>query len=327
MSSFIFAFNSLMPIILLIGFGFLLYKFNFLNDNFVNIGNKLVFKFLIPIYLFMKIYNIEDFKVINFKFIFYSLDLLFVLFILGILISSFFIKDNRKKGVVIQSAFRPNYGVLGIPLAMELGNNNSIVIVSLLAAFLIPFANTLAVISLNYYSNKKDKNNIKIALLNIIKNPIILGVVFGLIFLLFKTKFKLDLENNFIIIYKTLDNIQKITSPFALIILGASYKFELVKENKKELVVAVFLRNILSPLLVIGLTIILYNYGILDYGKDYMPALMALSCTPIAVSSFSLAKGMDMDDKLASLIVVWTSLFSIFSIFIVTFLLRLFNFL
>ena len=44
MSSFIFAFNSLMPIILLIGFGFLLYKFNFLNDNFVNIGNKLVLK-------------------------------------------------------------------------------------------------------------------------------------------------------------------------------------------------------------------------------------------------------------------------------------------
>ncbi|MDE6613212.1 MAG: AEC family transporter, partial [Clostridia bacterium] len=48
--------NAVVPIILLILLGYFLKRFKFLNDTFVKIGNKFVFKVCLPCMLFINVY-------------------------------------------------------------------------------------------------------------------------------------------------------------------------------------------------------------------------------------------------------------------------------
>ena len=74
--------NAVLPIVLLILFGNLLRKVAFLNDNFVKVGNKLVFTVGLTCSLFVNVYNIDDFSSISWGFILFVYAVTVLLFIL-----------------------------------------------------------------------------------------------------------------------------------------------------------------------------------------------------------------------------------------------------
>ena len=51
------AVNAILPIILLIALGYVLKRIKFFPKDFLKTGNKLVFKILLPVMLFMNIYD------------------------------------------------------------------------------------------------------------------------------------------------------------------------------------------------------------------------------------------------------------------------------
>ena len=51
------AVNAVLPIILLILLGYLLKKRAFISEGFVKMGNKMVFKILLPAMLFINVYD------------------------------------------------------------------------------------------------------------------------------------------------------------------------------------------------------------------------------------------------------------------------------
>jgi predicted permease len=55
--------------------------------------------------------------------------------------------------------------------------------------------------------------------------------------------------------------------------------------------------------------------GLLSCGVQEYPALIAMFGSPVAVSSAVMAGSMGSDEQLATQLVVWTSIFSIFTIF------------
>jgi hypothetical protein len=67
---------------------------------------------------------------------------------------------------------------------------------------------------------------------------------------------------------------------------------------------------------VIGLAVVLSKYtSLITFSSDVYPALIALFASPVAVSSAVMAGSMGGDEQLATQLVVWTSLFSILTIF------------
>ena len=54
------AVNAVVPIMLLILTGYILRQKNILNDNFLKVGNALVFKVCLPSLFFVNIYEIRD---------------------------------------------------------------------------------------------------------------------------------------------------------------------------------------------------------------------------------------------------------------------------
>ncbi|CCV63936.1 Transporter, auxin efflux carrier family protein [Alteracholeplasma palmae J233] len=320
LESIIFTINQILPLLLVIGLGQLIFKLKIIDDNFIKQSNKYIFKAGLPIYLFFEIFNIASFNDINWWFIIYALGALIVIYLVGMIVVILTIKDRKQKAVVLQAAFRPNFGIIGVPLAKELGSLQASAHAAVLAAFLIPISNILSILSLSYYA-PKDANNqsIKKVLLNIIKNPVIIGVLTGLVVLLLKPYLTfLQIDSTAPFLYKGIKMIASITTPFALLILGAGFRFKTNKVEGKSIVITVLLRNLISPVLILGITVLLHHYNILTFGEIGYPALIALSCAPSAVSTVSLAAQMKQDERLAGNIVVWTSIISIFVIVTVT---------
>lgn len=317
--------NAVLPIILLILLGYLLKRSGFLTRDFLKTGNKLVFKVCLPAMLFINVYDIEGFSSIRWDIVIYCVASIFVIFLLGLVTAVAGTKVPERRGVILQCTFRSNFAIIGLSLAGALGGEEAEAVAAIVSAFTIPVFNILAVIALTVFVGKGDteRHNVKNILLNIAKNPLILGVVLGLVCLgvrgaqteLFgEVRFALNNQTRFL--YTALNNLKSIASPLALIVLGGQFEFSAVKGLFREIAVSTVWRTVIAPVLGIGGAVLLSRYtGLLACGTNEIPALIAMYGSPVAVSSAIMAEQMGNDEQLATQLVVWTSLCSIVTIF------------
>lgn len=317
--------NAVVPIILLILLGYFLKRKNFLSEDFLRIGNKLVFQVCLPAMLFINVYDIADFRDISWDVVIYSVLALVVLFFVGLAAAIFATRQPERRGVVLQCVFRSNYALIGLSLVSALGGQEAAAIAAVLSAFTIPVFNILGVIALTMFVNKSVSfgKTCKQILSGILKNPLILAIGAGLICLGLRgaqnaiwgqTVFSLQRDLKFL--YSALSSLKAVASPFALMVLGGQFAFDAVKSLRREIITATFCRLVITPLLGIGGAVVLSKAGILSCGPEVYPSLIALFGSPVAVSSAIMAGSMGNDKQLAAQLVVWTSLFSIVTIFL-----------
>lgn len=321
MEDIIFALNAVLPIILTIAVGYVLKKIGLVSDDTAKKLNTLVFKVFLPVMLFLNVYKIESFDAIDPAYILYAVGITILIFLIGIPIIHLLFKDNKQRGVMLQCIFRANYALVGIPLAQSLFGDEGSIMASLLSAFIVPTFNILAVICLTIYSGDAKKISIKSILLGIIKNPLIQGIVAGLAALALRSlfvsrgiSFRLS---DITPIYKTLQNLSSVATPLALIVLGARFEMSAIPSLKKQIIIGTAIRVAIVPIL--GLSIAL---AINRFTGAQFASLVALFCTPVAVSSVPMAQEMGADADLAGQLVVWTTIFSALSIFIASYLLK-----
>lgn len=335
MENLLFALNAVLPIIILMVLGYILKKINFVDDNFIKISNKLVFKVALPISLFINVYDINDLSSINWSVVLYTVIIVVAVFIIANIISILMIKNNQQKGVIIQAFVRSNYAIVGTPLILFMVGDNQIAtgVGALLMLFVIPLTNILATIGLMIYYKEENQEKVtfKDILLNTIKNPIIIGILTGFVFLIFrefiipKTSDNLPvftIKNNLSFIYSALKQLAGITTPLALIVLGANFEFGEIKSMFKAITVGTLGRVLFVPLLGLGLALLLMKKGLINFGVNEFPALIAFFSAPAAVTSVSLAIEMKGDGRLAAQIVVWTTILSAVTIFLSIFIIK-----
>lgn len=320
------AVNAVMPIILLILLGYLLKRKGFLSKEFLKIGNKLVFNVCLPCMLFVNVYEIEGFSAIRWDIVIYCIVMLLLIFVLGLITAIATTKVPERRGVILQCTFRSNFAIIGLSLAGALGGEEAMAVAAIVSAFTVPAFNILAVIALSMFIRDPgaSRNSLRSVLINIAKNPLIIGVALGMVCLALRgfqsavfgeTVFSLSVHLKFL--YKVLENLMAITTPLALIVLGGQFEFSAVKGMRREILVGTVWRIILAPLLGIGCAILLSSYtSLLRCGVNEYPALIAMFGSPVAVSSAIMAGSMKNDEQLATQLVVWTSLCSIVTIFL-----------
>ena len=319
------AFNAIMPILLLILLGYFLRTKGFINENFIKIGNKFVFNIALPIMLLVNVYETDSLDNVAWDVVIYTALVITFLVVLGFFIALVGTKVPERRGVIMQCVYRSNFAIIGFSLAGALGSSSSVTLTAMVSAICIPLFNTFGVISLSMFVNReKGKFEIKPVLKDIVTNPLIIGVAIGIVCLLARQA-QLELFDNVVFslkdhlpfVYEPLDWIKNITTPFALIVLGGQFSFSAVRGMFKEIAMGTLGRVVLAPIIGIGLAIILSAYtNLLHCGPEEYPALIALFGSPVAVSSAIMAEQMHNDEQLATQLVVWTSLCSIFTIFI-----------
>jgi hypothetical protein len=169
-------------------------------------------------------------------------------------------------------------------------------------------------------------------LFRIISNPLIIAITLGIVTLFIRSLIPVDPETSLPVFslkkdleffYTFLKWLGQIASPLALIVLGGGFQFSIIHQMQKQIIIGSVWRIILAPILGLTLAVILdrttsfFTFTAADY-----PALIATFGSPAAVSSAIMAQEMGGDEQLAGQIVVWTSLFSILTIFIIVVILR-----
>ena len=324
MNTFIFAANSVLPIILTIILGYILGQKGFFDEKFLKTANKTVFRVALPVYLFYNIYSVEGFGSVNWSLVLYAMLLILAVFVIALICVCLYTRDNKKRGALLQCSFRSNFAIIGVPLAEAMGGVESVAAAAVISAFSIPIFNILAVSCLTVFGDDSKKGiDIKKILKGIVKNPLIIGVVLGIITLLIRARipvkngeYVFTIKNDLPFLYKAIKSIGSMASPLALLVLGGQFRFSAVRSLAKDIAFGTVWRLVLTPFICIGGLMLLEKTGIgLTVSNIEMPAVIALYCSPVAVASAIMAEEMNSHGELARQLVVWTSLLSIFTMF------------
>lgn len=323
MDSLIFSINAIAPIIIIVAIGYFLKKIGWMDGNFAKMANKLVFHVFLPSMLFLNIYKIGSIGDIELGYVLYCVVALLAVFLVSLPIVMIVVKKRERRGVLWQSAFRSNYALVGIPLAEALFGEAGAMVASILSAVVVPLINMLAVISLSTFRANGEKTSVRKILSGIAQNPLIRGIFAGLFVLLIRAafvKFGISFRLSDVKpIFTALEYLGRVSTPLALVCLGAQFEFSAVKELRKEIIFGVLARTVAVPIIGLGTALIFFRE---QFNGAHFAAFIAVFATPVSISSVPMSQEMDADVTLAGQLVVWTTLVSAFSIFIIAFLLR-----
>ena len=304
MENLILSFNVVLPLFLNIALGYALRCMHMLDEFTQKNLNKLVFKVFLPIYVFNNIYTTNI--AVAFQPGLVALTMGGVLAIFAFLMA-FVPKvetDNAKRGVMIQAIFRSNFVLFGLPVAVSLCGENNVGPTSLLVGFVVPVFNVLAVVCLEAFRGSKP--DVKKMLRGIATNPLIIASVLGIAMNLAG----LPLPTG---VHKSITDLGRIATPLALVALGAGFQFGRIRGYTRQLLICISGKLVLCPLLMLTLA------AMLGFRNEMLVPVLALFGSPVATSSYTMAELMGGDGTLAGSLVVLTTAFSIFTMFLFIF--------
>ena len=310
MDNFIFSINSTMPIFLVILLGYILKSKKFLSEEFADTANKFCFNIALPVMLYQDISKTNVREDMDIKFFLYCLIVTIVMFAVVWAMAKIFIKDKTMVGAFAQAGARGSAAILGVAFVENICGDIGMTALMIVAS--VPFFNMLSVIILVCESPNNSSEGIgkiKSSLINIAKNPIILGILLGLIASLVNIKLPVIVDRSF-------DYIGRTATPIALIAIGAGFNVKEAITRLKPALGASFIKLIALPMVFLPIAI---KMGFRD---AEMVAILVMLAAPTTVSSYVMAKSMDNDHILASNVIVLTTLISSITLTAWVFLLR-----
>lgn len=311
MDSLLFSLQVILPVFLLMALGYFLRRIRLIDGQFTKQANKLGFKVLLPALLFYNIYQSDLHTLFDGKLVVFAavciLAVVAALFVCIPLVE----KDPAKCGAMIQGIFRSNYVIFGVPVAVNMFGQSAAPLASMLAAIVIPMFNLLAVVVLELFSPQETKSGSAAGriVLGIVKNPLILGSLLGVVFVLCGIRLPSALE-------PFVSDVAKTATPLALLVLGADFEWRAVGAYRKQIAICTIAKLVLLPAVVLPIAVVLGFRG------PALGLLLILLAAPTAVSSYAMADQMGADAVLAAQLVVFTTVLSSLSLFVFVFLLK-----
>ena len=206
MDSLIYSLNATLPVFLVIVVGYVLKQIGILNDGFVKTANKFNFVVTLPVLLFVDLSTTDIIGDFDITYVLYCALVTTVAFFGLWIAAKFLIKDKKIVGEFVQAGYRSSAAILGVAFIQNIYGDSGMAPVMIIGC--VPLFNIFAVLVLTFEGEKDGdgKGNIINSLINIVKNPIIIGIVLGVAASLLKIDFPE-------IIDKTLASLAKMASP------------------------------------------------------------------------------------------------------------------
>lgn len=284
----------------LIFVGFLLRKFNIVDDNTMTGLNKLIFNVFFPLKIMMSFYNVDFGNDLSLKYFVY----LNVMFLFHIFLTFYFAKiTNRNKSIAVLEAngmSRGNFIIMSFPILSVLFGDKGIVMAGAITGISQFFYNFYTV---GMYESLVGENNSKKTLLvNVLKTPLMIGLFVGIF--LYVTKI------NIFFLETPLKSLGDIAGTLALATMGYGLNFRIdFKEIKSILKVSVV------KLLVLPLSG-LFIGKFFALSEIQQVVALILFGAPTAVNTYVFAKKYHQDDSLAGYYVVSTTILYLFTLLI-----------
>lgn len=308
MQNLIFSLNATLPVFLVMVVGYALGQLGFLPPAFCKASDRLTFKVTLPLMLFLDMGSVDILHDFRPRFVLFC----FAATLVGILTvwagAKRFLKDKTLVGEFVQAGYRSSAAVLGVAFIQNIYGTAGMAPLMMLGS--VPLFNIFAVLILMLESpEQKGSPSLKQLLKGVATNPILLGIITGTVFALLPVSLPA-------VATKTLNNLASVTTPLALLSIGAS--FEGAKAIKKLVptLVAALLKTV-------GLAAVFVPVAVvLGFRNEELIALLIMLGSPTTPSSYVMAKNMGHEGVLTSSCIATTTLLSALTLTGWIFLLR-----
>ena len=301
MENLIFSLNATVPVFLMMILGLVFKKIGWIDDIFASKMNKFVFMVPLPVLVFEDLATVDFSKVWDVKFVLFCFIVTMISITISFLISCL-LGDKTIRGEFIQAAYRSSAALLGIAFIQNIYGNAGMAPLMIIGS--VPLYNVMAVIVLSFFHPERkaiDKAVWMKTLKGIVTNPIIIGIVAGLIW----SACKIPMP---VILNKTVTSIGGMSTPMGLMAMGATFDFRKALGKIKPAVTATIMK------LIVFVAIFLPIAVKLGFRQEELIAILVMLGSATTVSSFVMAKNMGHEGVLSSSVVMLTTLFSAFTL-------------
>lgn len=301
MSNFLIALYAVFPFLFYIVFGYAVKQSGLTNEPFLRSLNQMVFKAFFPIMMFYNLYDRGEDLSVDGKLMALGVSGVIALIVILCLIVPRIVKENPKRGVIIQGIYRSNFVLFAIPLTENVFGKEGAAMAATMVAVIVPLYNVAAVIILEYYRGGRAKFSDLVK--KIITNPLILGAIVGFFFVFTGIKVPEMID-------KPLSQFSGMSTPLALFVLGGTLKFSSIQKNARYLIPSLLAKMVIIPAIMMAITIPLNLTAMERF------VVLMIFATPVAASSYPMAQNMGGDGDLAGEFVVISTAVSVFTIFL-----------
>ena len=301
MKNLIFSLNATVPVFLLMALGFLFRKLGWLDEVFASKMNQFVFLVPLPLLVFEDLASVDFQKVWNLKFVLFCFFVTLASIALAGILSLLW-KDRGIRGEFIQASYRSSAALLGIAFIQNIYGNAGMAPVMIIGS--VPLYNIMAVVVLSFFKpgqSKIDKAVLKKTLKGIITNPIIIGIVVGLLWSACRLPFSG-------IPAKTVTSIGNMATPMGLMAMGATFDIHKASAKAKPSIVAAVMK-------LVGFAAVFLPIAVgLGFKNEEIVAILVMLGSATTVSSYVMAKNMGHEGVLTASTVMLTTMFSAFTL-------------
>lgn len=306
-NNFLICINAVIPLIIYLFAGYAVKRSDLLTNEEVRRVNRMIFIVFFPMLMFDNLYHADIRQAFNPKLILFACG--FVL-LSHIITSVFVIKkepSDKRRGAMIQAIYRSNFVLMGLPVVTGIFGKDNAAGTATLIMFVVPLYNILAVITLEYF--RGGKAGITDIVKKVAVNPIIIGAAAAIAAIALHIKVPAAVDS-------VITGMSASTMPMAMILLGASFDIKALHADKRNLAICLIGRLIIVP--AAGLS----AAAMLGFRGTEFVSLVAMMGASTAVSSFTMAEGMDSDAELAGNAVILSTPLSCVTIFLWLFLFK-----
>ena len=295
-------FNNLVPVFALMAVGHVMGRIRFVEKGFFISADRVVYFIFFPVMLFWKIGGADSAESINWGLTSTVLGILTGAWLFSLAYATITKMPTNQVGAFSQCCYRFNTYV-GLAVVLSALGEDGVTEFGILISVIIPYLNVLAVSTLIWFSQDEYSGKQKFMLLfkAMLANPLIIGCLAGLAYSLFKIPFPAFFDNTFRL-------LSVAALPLALLSIGNSLNFEVVRGYLKPALAATFIRQAIIPL--VGYFVL--NALALDY-LPYKTAMLFLAM-PTSTTAYILAGQLGSDPRLASACIVMSTVLSFVSL-------------
>ena len=309
------------PVFVVVAIGFLIKRRGFITEENVPVLNRLTYNLGLSALVFRvisgsrfsDIFDVNILKVI-FSTYFSFMFLVFISFYFSRL-------DRGFKGAVIVSSYRNNMAFIGLPILLYAFGSIAAAKAGIVIAALLPL-NIISTALFFYLFRKPDEDtgmvpvvvkkiSVSFLLREIFTDPVIIAVIAGILLSYFEVSVPGPVDRIFEI-------LAGIAVPLALISIGASFKFNHIRNNLKYLSVLNVLKLLVFPAIALLFSVFVFKIDAVDRNT-----ICILFATPVAVATYIQSRKYRTDHDFVSSAIITTTLISAVTLSAWLFILKL----
>ena len=313
MQNLIFSLNATLPIFFVMMLGYFFRRIGLISESLASGMNSFVFKIALPVNLFVELYPVDFFAVWDTSFVLFCFFATLACVGIAVLLSMFFC-TRADRGEFVQASYRSSASLLGMAYIENIygtSSGASAAMGSLMMLGAVPLYNVCAVLVLSLMGaeGRLDRRRLKKALIGIVTNPIILGILAGFAWSLLRIPMPEMAD-------KTISYIGRTASPLGLLAMGASLDFSAFTEKLRPVFAAAFLK--LIGFAALGIPVA----AAFGFRREKMVAALIMLGSASTVAGYVMAKNMGHKGVVSSGTVMLTTLLSSFTLTFWIWLLR-----